>query len=115
MVMMTTVGGDGRNREMTAINIKTLTMWLATIDEDRVNENSRPLVVAYQDEVAEAVKAYWFKDEPPKPQATESKPQDFFEISSESKQQLELLKVAEGLVDPDHPVHRLLLAPSGRS
>ncbi|WP_311775656.1 phage antirepressor N-terminal domain-containing protein [Corynebacterium testudinoris] len=52
VVKSTTVGGDGRNREMTAINIKTLTMWLATIDEDRVNETSRPLVVAYQNEVA---------------------------------------------------------------
>src|SRR5699024_3591849 len=41
-VMMTVVGEDGRNREMTAINIKSLTMWLATIDEDRVNETSRP-------------------------------------------------------------------------
>lgn len=100
---------------MTAINLKTLTMWLATIDENRVNEASRPLVIAYQDEVAEAVKAYWLKEEAPKPQTTESKPQDFSEVISESKLQLELLKATEGLVDPDHPVHRLLLAPSGRS
>lgn len=63
MVMMTTVGSNGSQREMTAINLKTLTMWLATIDEDRVNEASRPLVVAYQDEVAEAVKAYWLKED----------------------------------------------------
>lgn len=115
MVKMTTVGSNGSQREMTAINLKTLTMWLATIDEDRVNEASRPLVVAYQDEVAEAVKAYWLKEEAPKPQTTESKPQDFSEVISESKLQLELLKATEGLVDPDHPVHRLLLAPSGRS
>lgn len=55
------------------------------------------------------------KEEAPEPQTTESKPQDFSEVISESKLQLELLKATEGLVDPDHPVHRLLLAPSGRS
>lgn len=114
MVKMTIPSGGGL-QEMTAINLKTLTMWLATIDENRVNEASRPLVIAYQDEVAEAVKAYWLKEEAPKPQTTESKPQDFSEVISESKLQLELLKATEGLVDPDHPVHRLLLAPSGRS
>ncbi|HCG46504.1 MAG TPA: hypothetical protein DEV68_05935 [Corynebacterium flavescens] len=56
-----TVGADGRNREMTVINLKTLTMWLATLDENRVNETSRPLVIAYQNEVAEAIEAYWTK------------------------------------------------------
>lgn len=58
-----TVGANGRNREMTVINLKTLTMWLATLDENRVNETSRPLVIAYQNEVAEAVKAYWLKED----------------------------------------------------
>lgn len=111
-VMMTVVGSNGSQREMTAINLKTLTMWLATIDEDRVNEASRPLVIAYQDEVAEAVKAYWLKEEAPKPQTTESKPQDFSEVISESKLQLELLKATEGLVDPDHLRAKATVVPA---
>ena len=102
MVMMTTVGGDDRTREMTAINLKTLTMWLATIDEDRVNETSRPLVVAYQNEVAEAIESYWTRGTVTNPRVAESKPQDFSEVISEPRQQLELLKAAEGLIDPDH-------------
>lgn len=97
-----TVGSNGSQREMTAINLKTLTMWLATIDEDRVNETSRPLVVAYQSEVAEAIESYFTKGTATNPRVVESKPQDFSEVISESKQQLELLKAAEGLVDPDH-------------
>lgn len=97
-----TVGLDDRTREMTAINLKTLTMWLATIDENRVNEASRPLVVAYQNEVAEAIESYWTKGTATNPRVVESQPQDFSEVISVSKQQLELLKMAEGLIDQDH-------------
>lgn len=100
-VMMTVVGSNGSQREMTAINLKTLTMWLATIDEDRVNEASRPLVAAYQNEVAEAIESYFTKGTATNPRVVESQPQDFSETISVSKQQLELLKMAEGLVDPD--------------
>lgn len=52
MGMTATVGADGKSREMTVIDLRTLTMWLATIDENRVSEEARPLVVAYQSEVA---------------------------------------------------------------
>ncbi|WP_018297189.1 phage antirepressor N-terminal domain-containing protein [Corynebacterium lubricantis] len=102
IVKTTMVGSNGSQREMTAINLKTLTMWLATIDEDRVNEASRPLVVAYQNEVAEAIESYWTKGTVINPRVVESQPQDFSEVISESRQQLELLKAAEGLIDPDH-------------
>lgn len=101
MVKMTIPSGGGP-QEMTAINLKTLTMWLATVNENRVNEASRPLVVAYQNEVAEAIESYWTKGTATNPRVTESQPQDFSETISVSKQQLELLKMAEGLIDPDH-------------
>lgn len=35
--MMTTVAADGKTREMTFIDRRTFTMWLATIDTGRVN------------------------------------------------------------------------------
>ncbi|AIK84049.1 hypothetical protein CGLAR1_01925 [Corynebacterium glutamicum] len=101
MVKMTIPSGGGP-QEMTAINLKTLTMWLATIDENRVNEASRPLVVAYQNEVAEAIESYFTKGTATNPRVVESQPQDFSETISVSKQQLELLKMAEGLIDQDH-------------
>ena len=107
-----TVGLDDRTREMTAINLKTLTMWLATIDENRVNEASRPLVVAYQNEVAEAIESYWTKGTVINPRVVESKPQDFSEVISESRLQLDLLKAAEGLVEPDHLRAKATVVPA---
>lgn len=98
----TQLPSDTQRREHTVINLKTLTMWLATIDENRVNETSRPLVVAYQNEVAEAIESYFTKGTATNPRVVESKPQDFSEVISESRQQRELIKAAEGLVDPDH-------------
>lgn len=100
--VLPSVGSNGSYRNMLAINLKTLTMWLATIDESRVNEDSRPLVIAYQDEVAEAIESYFTKGTATNPRVVESQPQDFSETISVSKQQLELLKMAEGLIDPDH-------------
>lgn len=61
MGIIPTVGSDGKNREMTMIDLRTLTMWLATIDENRISPEARPLVVAYQSEVADAIEAYWAK------------------------------------------------------
>ncbi|MCT1614841.1 phage antirepressor N-terminal domain-containing protein [Corynebacterium sanguinis] len=112
IVKTTMVGSNGSQREMTAINLKTLTMWLATIDEDRVNEASRPLVVAYQNEVAEAIESYFTKGTATNPRVVESQPQDFSETISVSKQQLELLKAAEGLVDPDHLRAKATVVPA---
>lgn len=55
-----TVGADGRNRDMFAIDRKTLTMWLATIDTNRIKDPSaRSLIVTYQKECAEALDEYF--------------------------------------------------------
>lgn len=39
------------------IDRRTLTMWLATLDENRVAEAARPVVVAFQAEAADALDA----------------------------------------------------------
>lgn len=58
--MMTTVGADGKNRDMTAIDRRTFAMWLATIDTARVkNEDARNLIVAHQCEAADVLDAYF--------------------------------------------------------
>lgn len=60
MCVMHTVAADGKNRDMTAINRKTLTMWLATIDTSRLsNERAKENVSAYQLEAAEALDRYF--------------------------------------------------------
>ncbi len=61
--MMKTVGADGKSRDMTAIDRRTFSMWLATIDTARVkNEDAKNLIVAYQCEAADALDAYFFGD-----------------------------------------------------
>lgn len=98
IVKTTTVGADGKNRDMTVIDIRTLTMWLATIDENRVNEEARPLVIAYQNEVADAIESYWANGGAINPRATEhQKKAMMFELRS----QMELAQAAKGLIHDD--------------
>lgn len=58
--MIRTVGADGKQRDMLAVTRKTLTMWLATIDTNRLSdEQARRNVVVYQQEAAEALDQYF--------------------------------------------------------
>ena len=96
--MINTVGADGKNREMTCIDLRTLTMWLATIDENRVSEEARPLVVAYQSEIADVIESYWANGGAINPRATEhQKNALMFELRS----QMELAQAAKGLIHDD--------------
>lgn len=94
-----TVGADGRSREMSCVDLRTLTMWLATIDENRVSEEARPLVVAYQSEVADAIESYWSRGGVINPRATEDQVND---LISEAQRRLELCQAAKGLIHADH-------------
>lgn len=58
--MTPTTGSDGKTYEMTVIDRRTFTMWLATIDIGRVkNERTRELVRTYQCEAADALDKYF--------------------------------------------------------
>lgn len=58
--MMRTVGADRKQRDMVAVNRKTLAMWLATIDTNRLkDEHARHNVTVYQQEAAEALDKYF--------------------------------------------------------
>ena len=53
-VIPTQMPGDDQSREMTFIDRRTFTMWLATIDTGRLkNEHTRELVRTYQCEAAD--------------------------------------------------------------
>lgn len=71
MVAVTTVGADGKTRQMVAVDVRTFLMLLATIDARRVSEAARPLLVAYQAEVANVIEACWTKGGVINPRATE--------------------------------------------
>ena len=93
-----TVQMGNQGREATLVDIRTLTMWLATIDENRVSEEARPLVIAYQNEVADAIESYWANGGAINPRATEhQKNALMFELRS----QMELAQAAKGLIHDD--------------
>jgi len=54
-----TVADDGKLREMVTVDLDTWAMLLANINENRVPEDRRALVVAYQKESARALRDYW--------------------------------------------------------
>lgn len=49
----------GRMQPTTVCDVRTFLMLLATIDENLVSDKVRPKLIAYQDEVADAIEAYW--------------------------------------------------------
>ncbi|MBG0828494.1 hypothetical protein HS041_12020 [Planomonospora sp. ID67723] len=56
-----TVGADGKVRGMASVDVRTFLMLLATIDERRVGEEARPVLVAYQREVADLIERHFTK------------------------------------------------------
>lgn len=66
------VGTDGKHREMTMIDRRTFTMWLATIDTGRVNPEARPVIEAFQAEAADALDAYFHEGGAINPRASSS-------------------------------------------
>lgn len=59
VALAATVGADGREREMVVVDVRTFLMLLATVDENRVAEDVRPKLIAYQAEIADAIERYW--------------------------------------------------------
>lgn len=49
----------GGVQQTTVIDAESIPMWLATIDENRVSEDARPKLVAYQREARQALNAYF--------------------------------------------------------
>lgn len=92
------VAADGKMREMTCVDTRTLTMWLATIDENRVSEAARPLVVAYQNEIADVIEKYWEQGGVINPRATEHQKNA---LMFELRAQMELAQAAKGLIHED--------------
>lgn len=93
--MMKTTGSDGKTYEMVALDRRTFTMWLATIDTSRVkSQSARDLIVAYQQEAADALDVYFSTGVAVNEHLLKAQ-------HLRRLEQVELLKAAEGLVHPD--------------
>ncbi|MFD4547195.1 phage antirepressor N-terminal domain-containing protein [Streptomyces sp. NPDC058466] len=93
-----TVAEDGKVREMDAVPVRTFLMLLATVNENRVAESARPTLVAFQNETADAIEAYWTQGGAINPRATEDQ---LDSLISRAKQQAEVLSILSGIVSPD--------------
>lgn len=97
--VMMTLQVAGQNREVFMVDRRTLTMWLATIDTNRVSEAARPTLEAYQLEAANALDAYFHKGGAINPRAEEHQ---LNALMRQSQMQMELCQAAKGLIHPDH-------------
>lgn len=98
-VMMTLTASDGKNYQTHMVDRRTLTMWLATIDTNRVSATARPTLEAYQLEAANALDSYFHKGGAINPRADEHQ---LNALMRRSQMQMELCQIAKGLIHPDH-------------
>ncbi|GAC81657.1 P22_AR N-terminal domain-containing protein [Gordonia malaquae] len=95
----TQLPGDTQRREVVGVDRRTLTMWLATLDEKRVREDKRDELRAYQSEAADALDAYFHKGGAINPRITEHQANA---LIFQARAQMELCQAAQGLIHPDH-------------
>ncbi|WP_060880213.1 phage antirepressor N-terminal domain-containing protein [Streptomyces scabiei] len=62
--------GDDQVRSVTVVPVRTFLMLLATVNENRVKAAVRPTLVAFQNETADAIDAYWTRGGAVNPAAT---------------------------------------------
>ncbi|GHG15497.1 phage antirepressor N-terminal domain-containing protein [Streptomyces filamentosus] len=92
------VPGDDQTRTHTTVTVRTFLMLLATVNENKVAESARPTLVAFQNETADAIEAYWTQGGAINPRATE---EQLDSLISRAKQQAEILSILSGIVAPD--------------
>lgn len=98
--IMDGVGADGKNREITFVDRRTFTMWLATIQTSRVqNDAARALLIAFQTEAADALDKYFHDGGAINPNADEHQ---LNALVRRAQMNMELLQAARGLIDPKH-------------
>jgi len=106
MAQVTTqLPGASQSRVVTAVDVRTFLMLLATIDENQVAETARPKLVWYQNEVADAIEAYWTKGGAINDAASDEQLADLAdEIEAKrahrARRRIELLALMGDAVDP---------------
>ncbi|AZQ77640.1 phage antirepressor [Flaviflexus ciconiae] len=99
-VMPTQVPGDVQSREVTFVDRRTFTMWLATIQTSRIkNEAARELLEAYQCEAADTLDKYFHEGGVINPRASEHQVNA---IIRQAQMKMELCQAAKGLIHADH-------------
>jgi hypothetical protein len=92
------VAEDGKTRLMAVVPVRTFLMLLATVNENRVAEAHRPTLVAFQNETADAIEAYWTQGGAINPRATDDQ---LDSLIARAKQQAEVLSILAPIVSPE--------------
>ncbi|MBV5310809.1 phage antirepressor N-terminal domain-containing protein [Chromatium okenii] len=72
MVEMTTVAGDGKQRDMVCFPLRKLPGWMTSIHPNKVRPEIRDNIIAYQNECDDALWDYWSKGHAINPRQTMS-------------------------------------------
>ena len=98
-MIVTQLDGDTQRREIAMIDRRTFTMWLATIDTNRVSDEARPIIEAFQAEAADALDAYFHEGGAINPSATEDQ---LDRLTRQAQAQASVIQALQGIVDPKH-------------
>ncbi|WP_280912202.1 phage antirepressor N-terminal domain-containing protein [Streptomyces sp. SAI-208] len=90
--------GDTQARIHSLAPVRTFLMLLATVNENRVPEAVRPTLIAFQNETADAIEAYWSEGGAINPRATEDQ---LDSLIARAKQQAEVLSILAPIVSPE--------------
>ncbi len=94
------VGADGKNRNVTTVDRRTFTMWLATISTTRLKSDAaRELLGRFQREAADVLDRYFHEGGAINPRADEHQ---INALIRQSQMQMELCQAAKGLIRPEH-------------
>lgn len=95
---------SGRTQQITMIDRKTFTMWLATIETSRVrNDDARKMVEAFQNEAADALDAYFSQGVAVNPRMVDEDPAE--RNLRLSRGQLELIQLASSIAPSLAPAY----------
>ncbi|MEU7742005.1 phage antirepressor N-terminal domain-containing protein [Nonomuraea sp. NPDC049158] len=89
----------GRVQEMATVDLDTWSMLLANIDENKVKESVKDLVIKYQAESARALRKYWTEGGAINPRATVEQLDDLDRTIRRAKDQAAVLGNLKGVVD----------------
>jgi hypothetical protein len=99
-----TVAEDGKTRDMATVPVRTFLMLLANVNENRVAEEKRPTLIAFQNETADAIEAYWTQGGAINPRASDEQIAGVLERAHLARARLEVYGVAKqfGLVNDSY-------------
>lgn len=97
--IISATGSDGKTYQMTMIDRRTFTMWLATIDTSRISKDALPIVEVFQAEAADALDSYFHDGGAINPRATVDQ---LDVLANRARVQMDIIRLADGIIDSKH-------------